>query len=35
MGPQNVLARPLGAQYRTAWYLACRIRKAMVEANPR
>lgn len=30
----NQLARALGVQYRTAWYLAHRIRKAMVEANP-
>ena len=29
----NQLARALGVQYRTAWYLAHRIRKAMVEAN--
>ena len=28
------LSRALGVQYRTAWYLAHRIRKAMVEANP-
>ncbi len=30
----NQLARALGVQYRTAWYLAHRIRKAMAEANP-
>jgi len=30
----NQLSRALGVQYRTAWYLAHRIRKAMVEANP-
>jgi len=30
----NQLKRALGVQYRTAWYLAHRIRKAMVEANP-
>ena len=30
----NQLARALGVQYRTAWHLAHRIRKAMVEANP-
>jgi transposase-like protein len=30
----NQLARALGVQYRTAWYLAHRIRKAMVDANP-
>jgi transposase-like protein len=29
----NQLKRALGVQYRTAWYLAHRIRKAMVEAN--
>src|SRR5579862_5324173 len=29
----NQLARALGVQYRTAWYLAHRIRKAMVDAN--
>ena len=28
------LSRALGIQYRTAWYLAHRIRKSMVEANP-
>ena len=28
------LQRALGVNYRTAWYLAHRIRKAMVEANP-
>lgn len=28
------LSRALGVQYRTAWYLAHRIRKAMIEANP-
>jgi transposase-like protein len=28
------LSRALGVQYRTAWYLAHRIRKAMAEANP-
>src|SRR5712671_549335 len=30
----NQLKRALGVQYRTAWYLAHRIRKAMVDANP-
>jgi transposase-like protein len=30
----NQLSRALGVQYRTAWHLAHRIRKAMVEANP-
>jgi transposase-like protein len=30
----NQLSRALSIQYRTAWYLAHRIRKAMVEANP-
>jgi transposase-like protein len=30
----NQLARALGVQYRTAWYLAHRIRKPMIEANP-
>ena len=30
----NQLKRALSVQYRTAWYLAHRIRKAMVEANP-
>jgi transposase-like protein len=30
----NQLSRALGVQYRTAWYLAHRIRKAMFEANP-
>jgi transposase-like protein len=30
----NQLARALGVQYRTAWHLAHRIRKAMIEANP-
>jgi len=30
----NQLKRALGVNYRTAWYLAHRIRKAMVEANP-
>ena len=30
----NQLASALGVQYRTAWYLAHRIRKAMAEANP-
>jgi transposase-like protein len=30
----NQLSRALGVQYRTAWYLAHRIRKAMVDANP-
>jgi len=30
----NQLSRALGVQYRTAWYLAHRIRKAMVEADP-
>ena len=30
----NQLKRALGVQYRTAWYLAHRIRKAMAEANP-
>jgi transposase-like protein len=29
----NQLARALGVQYRTAWYLAHRIRKAMIETN--
>ena len=29
----NQLARALGVQYRTAWYLAHRIRKAMVDAD--
>jgi transposase-like protein len=29
----NQLSRALGVQYRTAWYLAHRIRKAMVETN--
>ena len=29
----NQLKRALGVQYRTAWYLAHRIRKAMVEAD--
>jgi transposase-like protein len=29
----NQLARALGVQYRTAWYLAHRIRKAMVETD--
>lgn len=29
----NQLKRALGVQYRTAWYLAHRIRKAMVETN--
>jgi transposase-like protein len=29
----NQLSRALGVQYRTAWYLAHRIRKAMVEAD--
>jgi len=29
----NQLARALGVQYRTAWYLAHRIRKAMIEAD--
>ena len=28
------LSRALGVQYRTAWYLAHRIRKAMADANP-
>lgn len=28
------LSRALGCQYRTAWYLAHRIRKAMIEENP-
>jgi transposase-like protein len=28
------LSRALGVQYRTAWHLAHRIRKAMIEANP-
>lgn len=28
------LSRALGVQYRTAWYLAHRIRKAMIDANP-
>ena len=31
----NQLKRALGVQYRTAWYLAHRIRKSMVEANPK
>ena len=30
----NQLSRALGVQYRTAWYLAHRIRKAMIETNP-
>ena len=30
----NQLARALRVQYRTAWYLAHRIRKAMVESDP-
>jgi transposase-like protein len=30
----NQLARALRVQYRTAWYLAHRIRKAMVESEP-
>jgi transposase-like protein len=30
----NQLSRALGVQYRTAWYLAHRIRKAMVDAAP-
>ena len=30
----NQLSRALGVQYRTAWHLAHRIRKAMVDANP-
>ena len=30
----NQLKRALGVNYRTAWYLAHRIRKAMIEANP-
>src|ERR1700688_5160394 len=30
----NQLSRALGVQYRTAWYLAHRIRKAMIEADP-
>jgi transposase-like protein len=30
----NQLSRALGVQYRTAWYLAHRIRKVMVETNP-
>lgn len=30
----NQLSRALGVQYRTAWHLAHRIRKAMIEANP-
>jgi transposase-like protein len=30
----NQLKRALGVQYRTAWYLAHRIRQAMKEANP-
>jgi transposase-like protein len=30
----NQLHRALGVNYRTAWYLAHRIRKSMVEANP-
>jgi transposase-like protein len=30
----NQLSRALSVQYRTAWYLAHRIRKAMMEANP-
>ncbi len=29
----NQLKRALGVQYRTAWYLAHRIRKAMIDAN--
>src|ERR1700674_4937438 len=29
----NQLSRALGVQYRTAWYLAHRIRKAMVDAD--
>jgi transposase-like protein len=29
----NQLSRALGVQYRTAWYLAHRIRKSMVEAD--
>ena len=29
----NQLSRALGVQYRTAWYLAHRIRKSMVDAN--
>lgn len=29
----NQLARALGVQYRTAWYLAHRIRKAMVDSD--
>ena len=29
----NQLARALGVQYRTAWYLAHRIRKAMIDAD--
>src|SRR2546427_1009988 len=30
----NQLKRALGVQYRTAWYLAHRIHKAMTDANP-
>jgi transposase-like protein len=30
----NQLSRALGVQYRTAWHLAHRIRKAMIEADP-
>jgi transposase-like protein len=30
----NQLSRALGVQYRTAWHLAHRIRKAMVESDP-
>ena len=30
----NQLARSLSVQYRTAWYLAHRIRKAMIESDP-
>ncbi len=30
----NQLSRALGVQYRTAWHLAHRIRKAMIDANP-
>jgi transposase-like protein len=30
----NQLSRALGVQYRTAWYLAHRIRKAMTESDP-